>query len=119
MVEGADIDSALRYRRDGKLTIREWATSLMGVRETAYFARDDLAPFRVAMRGFMKPQGRGRPRLMEDLRASPALDVPRRDRPHQGLPERIGVPDLHLATCPFDPGTTRSRSTAISCRAAT
>jgi len=53
MVEGADIDSSLRYRRDGKLTILDWATSLRGVRETAYFARDDLAPFRVAMRGFV------------------------------------------------------------------
>ncbi len=59
MVEGADVDSALQYRRDGKLTIRDWATSLLGVRETAYFARDDLAPFRVAMRGFVQRKSSG------------------------------------------------------------
>jgi D-aspartate ligase len=59
MVEGADVDSALQYRRDGKLTMRDWATSLLGVRETAYFARDDLAPFRVAMRGFARRKSSG------------------------------------------------------------
>jgi predicted ATP-grasp superfamily ATP-dependent carboligase len=59
MVEGADVDSALQYRRDGKLTALDWATSLVGVSETAYFARDDLAPFRVAMRGFVRRKSSG------------------------------------------------------------
>lgn len=59
MVEGADIDSALQYRRDGKLTAFDWASSLIGVRETAYFARDDLAPFRVALRGFVRRKSDG------------------------------------------------------------
>lgn len=58
MVEGADLDSALRYRRDGKLTIREWAASLKGLQETAYFARDDLAPFRAVVRGFVRRKSR-------------------------------------------------------------
>jgi D-aspartate ligase len=40
-----DVNSCLQYRRDGKLTLRQWAASLRGVRETVYFARDDVAPF--------------------------------------------------------------------------
>ena len=40
-----DVVSCLQYRRDHKLTLRQWAASLKGVRETVYFARDDLAPF--------------------------------------------------------------------------
>jgi len=50
MVEGRkwldehDFASSLRYIRDGNLTIRQWAASLRGVRETVYAARDDLAP---------------------------------------------------------------------------
>jgi D-aspartate ligase len=54
LLEGADIDSALRYRQDGKLTIRGWAASLKGVQETAYFARDDLEPFADALMGFLR-----------------------------------------------------------------
>jgi len=59
MVEGADFDSALRYRRDGKLSLGEWAVSLRGLRETAYFARDDLAPVRAVVRGFARRKARG------------------------------------------------------------
>ena len=44
MVE-KDVASALRYRRDGKLTLREWVSSLRGVAELGYFASDDLRPF--------------------------------------------------------------------------
>jgi D-aspartate ligase len=51
MLEVADLQSAVRYSRDGKLTIRQWAASLKGVRETAHFARDDLAPFGDAIVG--------------------------------------------------------------------
>ncbi|MGH2464446.1 MAG: hypothetical protein ACRDGI_03215 [Candidatus Limnocylindrales bacterium] len=39
-----DIVSCLQYRRDHRLTLRQWATSLKGVQETVYFAHDDLAP---------------------------------------------------------------------------
>jgi D-aspartate ligase len=51
MVEGRrwldehDFSSSLRYLRDGKLTLRQWATSLRGLQETIYLAQDDLAPF--------------------------------------------------------------------------
>ena len=39
-----DVQSCLRYRRDGKLSLRAWASSLRGVQETAWFALDDPAP---------------------------------------------------------------------------
>jgi D-aspartate ligase len=45
LVEGGDFDSFLRYRRDGKLTTRQWLASMAGVKESAYFARDDPRPF--------------------------------------------------------------------------
>ena len=61
ILEGADIKSALRYRRDGKLTIREWAASLKGVQEAAYFARDDFAPFGDAVIGSVRRWLGGRP----------------------------------------------------------
>ena len=40
-----DVGSCLQYRRDHRLTLRQWAVSLKGVQETVYFAHDDLAPF--------------------------------------------------------------------------
>jgi len=40
-----DVGSCLQYRRDHRLTLRQWAASLKGVQETVYFAHDDLAPF--------------------------------------------------------------------------
>jgi D-aspartate ligase len=45
MVENYDVASALRYFRDGKLGLREWARSFRGVEEAAWFARDDSLPF--------------------------------------------------------------------------
>ena len=44
-VEFNDVRSCFQYRRDGRLSLREWITSYRGVRETAYFAIDDLTPF--------------------------------------------------------------------------
>jgi hypothetical protein len=50
MIEGRrwldehDFASSLRYWRDGRLTVRQWATSLRGVQESVYVARDDPAP---------------------------------------------------------------------------
>jgi D-aspartate ligase len=44
MVEDGDLHSALTYIRDGRLTASQWARSLLGVREGAYFALDDPAP---------------------------------------------------------------------------
>jgi hypothetical protein len=39
-----DVISCLQYRRDHQLTLRQWASSLKGVRETVYYAHDDLQP---------------------------------------------------------------------------
>jgi D-aspartate ligase len=44
IVEDRDWISALRYWRDGNLTLRGWRESLRGVEETSYFAKDDLWP---------------------------------------------------------------------------
>lgn len=45
LVEDFDVVSSVRYRIEGKLTLREWVTSLHGVQELAYFATDDWLPF--------------------------------------------------------------------------
>lgn len=52
LVEDQDIESSVRYGRDGKLRLGEWLRSLRGVREGAWFARDDLRPF-VAVAGVL------------------------------------------------------------------
>ena len=45
-VENRDIVAAIQARLDGGASLRRWARSLRRVDETAWFARDDLAPFR-------------------------------------------------------------------------
>jgi D-aspartate ligase len=45
IVEPFDIASSLVYWRDGNLKVREWARSLRGVEEAAWFAADDPKPF--------------------------------------------------------------------------
>jgi predicted ATP-grasp superfamily ATP-dependent carboligase len=45
IVEPLDVTSSIIYRRRGDMTLRGWARSLRGVREAAWFARDDLRPF--------------------------------------------------------------------------
>ena len=45
VVEDQDIESSYRYWRDGRLGPRAWLASFRGVREGAWFARDDLRPF--------------------------------------------------------------------------
>jgi D-aspartate ligase len=44
IVEDVDWISALRYWRDGNLTLREWIRSLRRIDEAAFFSRDDLHP---------------------------------------------------------------------------
>lgn len=44
IVEDRDWISALRYCRDGNLTLRGWRESLRGIQEASYFAKDDLWP---------------------------------------------------------------------------
>ena len=45
VVENYDLLAALGYHRRGELDLRTWIQSLRSVDETAWFARDDLAPF--------------------------------------------------------------------------
>ncbi|SFD81852.1 Predicted ATP-dependent carboligase, ATP-grasp superfamily [Actinopolyspora alba] len=45
VVENYDPLAAFGGWRGGRLGLREWITSLRGAEETAWFARDDLAPF--------------------------------------------------------------------------
>ena len=47
LVENYDPFAALGYARRHELSLRAWLASLRGVSETAWFARDDLAPFAV------------------------------------------------------------------------
>jgi predicted ATP-grasp superfamily ATP-dependent carboligase len=44
-VEDDDFVSALQYRRDGRLSTKQWIESLRGIRESAYFCWDDSKPF--------------------------------------------------------------------------
>ena len=45
LLENWDPFSALANWRRGELSLRAWMSSLRGVDETAWFARDDLRPF--------------------------------------------------------------------------
>ena len=45
IVEDVDWMSAIRYWRDGKLTLRDWSRSISGISETTFLARDDPMPF--------------------------------------------------------------------------
>jgi predicted ATP-grasp superfamily ATP-dependent carboligase len=45
LVEDKDLLSSYRYFRDGRLNPLQWLSSLRGVRETGYFAWEDLRPF--------------------------------------------------------------------------
>jgi len=49
LVEDRDLESVRDYMSEGTLTVREWVRSFRGVQETAWFARDDLAPFRTML----------------------------------------------------------------------
>ncbi|MDQ6705634.1 MAG: carboxylate--amine ligase, partial [Acidobacteriota bacterium] len=44
VVEDQDLISSIRYWRDGKLKLREWATSFSGIREGGCWASDDPLP---------------------------------------------------------------------------
>ena len=45
MVEDQDLASCIVYYKDGKLTLKEFFRSLQGIKETAWFAFDDIKPF--------------------------------------------------------------------------
>lgn len=52
VVENYDALSAVEYGRDGQLDFAEWVRSFRGVKEGAWFARDDLLPFLAMSAGF-------------------------------------------------------------------
>lgn len=67
LVENYDLLAALGYRRRGELDLRGWVRSWRAVDETAWFARDDLAPFglmclRLGWRLLQRPLHAGPPR---------------------------------------------------------
>ena len=45
IVEPLDVQSSILYRRRGDIDLATWARSLRGIREAAWFARDDPLPF--------------------------------------------------------------------------
>jgi D-aspartate ligase len=45
MVENMDLISSIKYHRDGVLSARDWLHSLRDIHETAWIAKDDVAPF--------------------------------------------------------------------------
>jgi predicted ATP-grasp superfamily ATP-dependent carboligase len=57
IVEDSDWISALRYYRDGKLTLRGWLDSVRGVEEWSYIAGDDLRPVGTALRSLLETTG--------------------------------------------------------------
>ncbi len=64
LVENYDPIGALGYWRSGELGLKSWLTSLRGVDEAAWFARDDLRPFglmclRMSWRMVSRPLHRG------------------------------------------------------------
>jgi D-aspartate ligase len=50
LIENLDLASSATYFRNGELRPRAWLRSFAGVRETAWFARDDRAPFAAMVR---------------------------------------------------------------------
>ena len=50
VVEDFDLTASFRYSRDGMLNFREWARSLRGIQESAFFCLDDLAPVLMMLR---------------------------------------------------------------------
>jgi D-aspartate ligase len=91
VVENHDPLAGLKYRRNGDLTLGAWRRSLVGVREAAWFAADDLRPFlmmcaRALLRRFL-PRGRGRPGPTGAGRAAKPRYVPgRRHRRAAAVP---------------------------------
>ena len=52
VIEDEDFISFLKYRRDGRITLREWLRSFRGVEEVAWFAGDDWLPFVMVLAKF-------------------------------------------------------------------
>jgi predicted ATP-grasp superfamily ATP-dependent carboligase len=50
LIENLDLASSATYFRNGELQPLPWLRSFAGVKETAWFARDDPAPFAAMVR---------------------------------------------------------------------
>ena len=78
-VEHHDLVSSYRYLRDRRLTLRQWISSLRGIQETAWFARDDLRPAirlfaHLAVRAVLAPRDYGARLLRIDALATRRSD---------------------------------------------
>jgi FAD-dependent urate hydroxylase len=95
LVENYDPVSSLSYWRRGELGPREWARSLRGVREVAWFAPDDLRPFGLMC---LRMSWRAASRRFTAGRATPpAVTTTPRYRPGRGrathhATERLSTP---------------------------
>jgi predicted ATP-grasp superfamily ATP-dependent carboligase len=85
IVEDHDLRSSLFYYRSGQLSIADWVRSLRGVKETAYFARDDLRPFGAMLMRNAKAAFR---RSTRSRSKRPAMAVP---QPSVGCQSPIGT----------------------------
>jgi predicted ATP-grasp superfamily ATP-dependent carboligase len=75
MVEDLDLLSSLRYHREGSLPVRQWLSSVRGVDEVAWFARDDLSPPIALLKSRLAQAGRRRP-----YRRRSGVDAPSPER---------------------------------------
>jgi len=82
MVEDVDPISSIRYWLDRNMTVRQWLASLRGVRETAFFAREDPLPLVAA---YMMDIWFGL-RASFELKAR-AADADRRLKPESARPQ--------------------------------
>jgi predicted ATP-grasp superfamily ATP-dependent carboligase len=74
VVENYDPLAALGYWRRGDLSLRGWLSSLRGISEAAWFARDDLRPFALmGLRMGWRLASGGRSRRTPDSRKSPVI----------------------------------------------
>ena len=102
LVEQTDVYASLLYRAEGSLTARQWLWSFRGVQETAWFARDDPAPFLSMCRSFLGMTAR------RAAQASRARIRPRR----QAAAEPPGTASSRLETARQQPVTTRFETNA-------
>ena len=81
VVEPYDLLASWGYHHDGGLTLRDWLRSLKGVKEPAWFATDDVAPFLVmCVRFLLRAVRRGLGIELNSGRQGPPRYLPRRRR---------------------------------------
>jgi D-aspartate ligase len=92
VVEHHDLLASRQYHRDGRLSLKDWAWSLRGIQEAAWFAWDDPAPF-VAMgrRSALIAVRRARERKAVGMRSEPGRSATpgQRTDPTPGRQQRL------------------------------